>query len=389
MSASPFSFLRGSAIVMAADLGRLPATGLRVQLCGDAHLLNFGVFAAPDRSLIFDINDFDETLPGPWEWDVKRLATSLAVASREKGGQGREAALAATRSYREWMTRYAAMDNAKVWYARIAAEVALDAARSASAEKTARPATLLHNARMRDHLRAFAKLTTSVDGIPQFIEDPPVIMHLTRDEGAERRAFADYRRSLPDERRLFLERFRIVDLAFKLVGIGSVGTRTLVALLMGRDDGDPLILQLKEAKPSMLEAYASRSLYRNHGRRVVVGQRIMQAASDVLLGWIRGLGGDGRDYYVRQLHDMKGAIPIARVRPAGLGVYAELCGWTLARAHARSGDRMAIAAYLGRSDRFDQAVAGFAIAYADQTERDFEALKRAIERGRVAVERGV
>ena len=396
MSVSPFTFYRGAALVMAADLAGTPVSGLRVQLCGDAHLMNFGVFGAPDRTLIFDVNDFDETLPGPWEWDVKRLAASVVLAARHRGfttAQGRDAALAAVCSYRTWMARYAAADNRAVWYSRVTADAALALAQETAGARTKTTATMLAKARAHDSLQAFDKLTTVVDGVPRFVDRPPLIVHLGPDQadlaGAGRRAFADYRRTLSDDWRTLLDRYTFVDLAFKVVGVGSVGTRDLVVLLMGRDDGDPLILQLKEAGPSVLEPWAGRSRYSNHGHRVVAGQRLMQAASDIFLGWVRGGGAQRRDLYWRQLHDMKAAIPAEQVRPAGLELYAGLCGWTLARAHARSGDRMAIAAYLGAGDAFDRAVADFARAYADQAERDYALLSRAIKLGKVAVETGV
>jgi uncharacterized protein (DUF2252 family) len=396
MSVSPFTFYRGAALAMAADLSTTPTSGLRVQLCGDAHLMNFGVFGAPDRSLIFDINDFDETLPGPWEWDVKRFAASVVIAARDREfttAEGRDAALAAACSYRTWMARYAGMDNRSVWYSRVTADDALALVKETAGARKKTTAKMLAKARAHDNLQAFDKLTTVIDGVPRFVDRPPLLAHLTPEQAdlasAGRRAFADYRRTLSDEWRTLLDRYAFVDLAFKVVGVGSVGTRDLVVLLMGRDDGDPLILQLKEAKPSVLEAYAGRSRYSNHGHRVVAGQRLMQAASDTFLGWIRGTGPVRRDLYWRQLHDLKGSIPADRVRPAGLCMYAGLCGWTLARAHARSGDRMAIAAYLGTSDQFDRAIADFAEAYADQAERDFELLTKAIKRGEIKVETGV
>ena len=396
MSASPFAFYRGAALAMAADLAATPVSGLRVQLCGDAHLMNFGVFAAPDRSLIFDVNDFDETLPGPWEWDVKRLAASVMIAARDRGfaaGQGREAALSAVCSYRVWMNRYAEMDNRDVWYSRVMADDALALVKKTAGARTATTAAMLAKARSHDSLQAFDRLTTVVDGVPRFIDRPPLLSHLRPDQAdlayAGRRAFADYRRTLSEQWRILLDRYAFVDLAFKVVGVGSVGTRDLVVLFMGRDDGDPLILQLKEAKPSVLEAYAGRSRYARHGHRVVAGQRLMQAAGDPFLGWVRGTGTHGLDLYWRQLHDQKGSIPVDRVRPAGLCLYAGLCGWTLARAHARSGDRIAIAAYLGTGERFDLAVADFAAAYADQSERDFELLTKAVKAGRIAVETGI
>ncbi len=395
MSVSPFAFYRGAALAMAADLATTPTSGLRVQLCGDAHLMNFGVFAAPNRSLIFDVNDFDETAPGPWEWDLKRLATSIVIAARERGftaAQGHDAALAAVCSYRTWMARYATLDNRTVWYSRVTAEDALAIVKETAGARAKTTMAMVAKARTHNSIEAFHKLTTLIDGVPRFVDRPPLIAHLTAEQAAMedvgRRAFADYRRTLSDEWRTLLDRYAFVDLAFKVVGVGSVGTWDLIALFMGRDDGDPLILQLKEAGPSVLEAYAGRSRYANHGHRVVTGQRLMQAASDTFLGWVRASGPARRDLYWRQLHDLKGAIPVDRVRPAGLGVYAGLCGWTLARAHARSGDRMAIAAYIGSSDHFDQVIADFAEAYADQAERDYELVTKAIRQGRIEIATG-
>ena len=394
MSASPFTFFRGSALLMAHDLAATPTSGLHVQLCGDAHLMNFGVFGAPDRSLVFDVNDFDETLPGPWEWDLKRLATSLVIAARDRGfseQDGCDAVFAAVFSYQEWMARYAAMDNREVWYSRVAADTALTLVKATPGARNKTTAEVLRRARTRDNLRAFSKLTTVVGGVPQFIDDPPTVVHVPDHvAGLEQvglHAFPAYKATLRDDYRTLLDRYTFVDFARKVVGVGSVGTRDVIVLLLGRDDGDPLILQLKEAGPSVLEAFVGRSRYRNHGHRVVAGQRLMQATGDILLGWIQGTGaGHDRDYYVRQLHDMKGAIPVERVRPAGLALYGGLCGWTLARAHARTGDRLAIAAYLGSSERFVDAVARFAEIYADQAERDYELLTKAIRQGRIEVD---
>ncbi len=396
MAVSPFTFFRGSALTMAADLATMPVSGFRAQLCGDAHLMNFGVFAAPDRTLLFDVNDFDETLPGPWEWDVKRLAASVVVAARDVGltdAAGRDAALAAARAYREWMGRYAAMDNLEVWYSRVSAADALALAKATAGVRSKKTAAILAKAYTRTNLQAFSKLTETVDGLPRFVEAPPVLTHLAPEqtdmERTVRRAFGDYKKTLQDDRRALLDRYAFVDIALKVVGVASVGTVDMIVLMMGRDDGDPLILQLKQAGPSVLEAYVGRSAYRNHGHRVVAGQRLMQAASDIFLGWIRGGGAEPRDFYWRQLRDSKGSIPLERIRPAGLELYGEICGSTLARAHARSGDRMAIAGYLGRGDRFERAIAEFARVYADQVERDYERLIAAIRLGEVAAETGV
>jgi uncharacterized protein (DUF2252 family) len=404
MLASPFAFFRGGAAIMAADLVHTPVTGLRVQLCGDAHLANFGGFAAPDRQMVFDVNDFDETLPGPWEWDVKRLAASLAVAGRDRGFDDAERAAATgagVRGYRLAMRGFAAMGNLDVWYARLEAEPLL---RSWQDEAGARRKTIdkgLARAYRKGHLRAFEKLTHTVDGQPRIVSDPPLVVAIEDLLPPDQHALAEellhsvlraYRESLPNHRRHLLDGYRPVHFARKVVGVGSVGTRAWVGLLLGSDDGDPLFLQVKEAQRSVLEPYAGPSHYEFCGRRVVEGQRLMQAATDILLGWphgVRGPDGVVRDFYVRQLWDAKGSVPIEELTARGLGRYAHACGWTLARAHARSGDRGAIAAYLGQSDRFDRALVEFAEAYADQNERDFAALATAVESGRVEAETGV
>ena len=389
MLTSPFGFFRGAAAIMAADLATTPVTGLRVQLCGDAHLANFGGFAAPDRSLVFDLNDFDETLPGPWEWDVKRLAASVAVAGRDRGFAAeacRAAVLATVRAYREAMRRFAGMRTIEVWYARL--EVEQQFARwsdLAGAAERRRLHKTLAKARAKDSLRAMAKLTHQVNGDPRIVSDPPLVVPL-RDlleagdaQRVRERVGEDlraYDRSLQPDRRQLLGGYHPVDVAHKVVGVGSVGTRAWIVLLLGRDVSDPLFLQLKEAQRSVLEPFAGRSRWTNQGRRVVEGQRLMQAASDVLLGWLhvdRDVDGMPRDYYVRQLWDAKGAAPIETLAADEMAAYGEICGWTLARAHARTGDRAALAAYLGGSDRFDNALAAFAEAYADQNERDYAA----------------
>lgn len=395
MSVSPFTFFRGATALMAYDLASTPVSGIRVQLCGDAHLSNFGVFASPERELLFDLNDFDETLPGPWEWDVKRLAASVVIAGRAKGfvpAANRGAALAAARGYREWMARYAQMGDLDVWYAHVSAKDVLATATTRKGTKDT--AAYLKTAHTRGNLSAFSKLTEMVNGRPRIIDAPPIIEHLPEDqadlENSGRREFAEYRASLEDDRRTLLGRYRVVDVARKAVGVGSVGTRCFIVLLLGRDDGDPLFLQLKEAGRSVLEAHLPKSRYRNHAQRVVAGQRLMQASSDIFLGWAKG--GEPNlpaDYYWRQLRDMKLSAPVEDLPPQGLTDYAYLCGWTLARAHARSGDRMAISAYLGNSDRFDQAAASFSETYADQTERDYERLLQAVKDGALQVETGV
>jgi uncharacterized protein (DUF2252 family) len=379
---------------MASDLASTPNSGLMVQACGDAHLLNFGVFASPERTLLFDVNDFDETLPGPWEWDLKRLAASVVVAGRAESftkEQNRDAALAVGRAYREWMTRYAEMGDLDVYYSRVAAQEVLELATTVRGVRTKKAEQILAKARTRDSIQAFAKLTEIVDGTPRIIDAPPLITHLDEPdiEHIAKRAFSDYRRTLQEDHRELIDRYQWVDIAMKVVGVGSVGTQALIVLLLGRDDGDPLFLQLKQAGPSVLEPYVAKSRYQNHAHRVVAGQRKMQAASDIFLGWIRATGPQHRDFYWRQLRDMKGSIETEGARPAGLAMYAGVCAWTLARAHARSGDRIAIAAYLGKNDTFDLALADFAEAYAGQVERDFEVLTKAITSGRVQVETGV
>lgn len=395
MATSPFAFYRGAAAVMAADLAHTPACGITTQLCGDAHLSNFGVYASPERTLLFDLNDFDETHPGPFEWDVKRLAASLVVAARGNGFDSQvslDAARAAVRSYREHMTAYAAMRDLDVWYTRVSAEDALDIARHTLGVRKKATERNVDKARTRDSLQAQDKLTAVVDGRRRIVDDPPLITHVAAASDAldrELRAvFEAYRRSLEDDRRALANRYTFVDFARKVVGVGSVGTRCFVALFEGRDGDDPLFLQVKEAGPSVLEPFTQRSSYANHGHRVVAGQRLMQAASDIFLGWVRDA--QGRHYYWRQLRDMKGSLAAEEIRrPAGLIVYAAVCGWALARAHARGGDRIAIASYLGATSRFDRAVARFAELYADQTERDHETLVKAIAAGKVAAESGV
>jgi len=394
MSTSPFAFYRGSAAVMTADLAKTPVSGIRTQLCGDAHLSNFGTFASPERTLLFDINDFDETLPGPFEWDVKRLAASVVVAGRDLGftrTECREAALAAARSYREWMATYAEMRDLEVWYARVSAGDTVAAARAAGGTRVKRAEHAVAKARTRDSLQALGKLTAVVDGRRRIVDSPPLIVHLSAAESAIEQvvhaAFAAYRRTLEDDRRVLVDRYTFVDMARKVVGVGSVGTHCFIGLFQGRDEQDPLFLQVKQAGPSVLEACLGRSAYRNHAHRVVAGQRLMQAAGDIFLGWIGDIG--GRHYYWRQLRDMKGSVGAVDVVPRGLVVLANLCGWALARAHARAGDRLAIAGYLGSGDSFDRAVAGFAAAYADQNELDYQRLLKAIKTGEVKAETGV
>jgi uncharacterized protein (DUF2252 family) len=404
MLASPFAFFRGAAAAMAADLAHTPSSGITVQLCGDAHLSNFGGFAAPDRELVFDINDFDETARGPWEWDVKRLAASIAIAGRELGltaGQRRDALEAALRAYREAMREFAELRNLELWYVRLDVHRLLS---HVGDEMSRRERTAFDRrvagASSKDHLRAMSKLTTRVDGALRIVARPPRIVPVeallpaAASDGLEevmRTLLRAYRRSLPAERRHLLEGYRYRHMARRVGGIGSVGTRTWIVLLTGRDADDPLFLQVKEAGRSVLEPYAGRSPVRNHGQRVVQGQRLMQVDGDIFLGWLGGAGLDGtpRDYHVRQLWDWKLGADVESMSPARLGVYGALCAWTLARAHARTGDRIAIGAYLGRGTVFDRAVAAFAETYADQNERDHAALAEAVRAGRLAAEPGV
>ena len=397
MLVSPFTFYRGAALPMAADLATTPASGLRVQLCGDAHLSNFGAFASPERRLVFDVNDFDETLPGPFEWDVKRLAASLAVAGRDNGFPAkarRKIALAATESYRTAMRAFAQQPLLEVWYAHLDIEPALSEFRSqVKASRLKEAQKLLAKAHTADSTKALGKLTAMVDGQRRIISDPPMIVPVEEvfaDVQADaiyqliNSVLGKYRRTLQSDRRHLLEQFTMVQLARKVVGVGSVGTRAWIVLMDAGDGVEPLFLQAKEAQPSVLAEYAGRSQYANQGERVVAGQHLMQAQSDIFLGWTRITGPDGvdRDFYVRQLRDWKFSVPIEVMLPAGMTVYARLCGWTLARAHARSGDRVALAAYLGGSARFDQAIAEFAETYADQNERDYAALQAAVKDGK-------
>ena len=392
MMASPFAFMRGSATVMANDLASTPKTGIHTQLCGDAHLSNFGAYASPERALLFDLNDFDETLPGPWEWDVKRLAASFVVAGRGNGFDAadcRKAAQASVASYRQRMTQFSEMGELEVWYSRVGEEEVRSLLTAAKTKnKTIKKLSKnARKARGRDSLQALSKLTRVVDGRRMINDDPPLLERIP--EGDETRAqvyaiLESYKRTLQEDRRHLLGRYRFVDAARKVVGVGSVGTRAYVVLLEGRDENDPLFLQVKEASASVLESYVESNTHEHHGHRVVAGQRLMQAASDIFLGWFRGP--EGRDFYWRQLKDMKGSANVESMSPDELALYAGLCGWALARAHARSGDSVRIAAYLGKSERFDVAIADFAQAYADQTEMDHTALCAAVKAGRVAAD---
>ncbi len=395
MAESAFAYYRGTPAVMAFDLAPTPRTDILVQASGDAHLSNFGLFASPERALVFDSNDFDETLPGPWEWDVKRLAASIVIAGRANGFSAariREAAMSGVRGYRQWMDRYAGMRLLDVWYASITDADIRDAAAATgmlqgrdAAGRRARFEAIFSKARQRDGMRAFEKLTGVVGGRRIILEDPPVIVHVDTEGGpaALEKVFTDYRSTMPENRRAFLERYRFVDFALKVVGVGSVGTRCFVILLEGRDENDPLLLQAKEATASVMEPYLEPSEHDSHGQRVVVGQQLMQATSDIFLGWTRGPG--GRAFYMRQLWDMKGSVDTTTLQVPGLNFYSGLCGWALARAHARTGDAAAISAYLGTADTFDGAIADFAETYADLNERDYAAYVAAIKAGTVTV----
>ena len=430
MMVSPFTFYRGAAKIMAADLAGTPVAGLDAQLCGDAHLSNFGVFASPERRLMFDVNDFDETLPGPVEFDVKRMAASFTIAARNNGftkADGRAATLASVAAYREAMAAFASMRTMDIWYAHLDEDQLLDAVGSAAAKgaehakaakkgskearkkareqeelarlaqkRTVKAAAKAHT---RDSLQALSKLGEMVDGSYRIVSQPPVVVPardlaatygLSSDEvtqaiGEQLRA---YLTTLDHDRRQLLERFRVVDVARKVVGVGSVGTRAFIVLLQGRDADDPLFLQIKEATSSVLEEHLRKSRYRHQGERVVRGQRMMQAASDIFLGWTRGLD-TSRHFYWRQLRDMKGSAVVEAMTPLGLPMYAQACGWTLARAHARSGDAVAMSGYFGGSDAFDKAIAGFSERYADQNEQDYEAFAKAVRSGRLEARAGV
>lgn len=383
MAASPFAFYRGAAAIMAADLADSPVSGLTVQLCGDAHLMNFGAYAGPDRRLVFDVNDFDETLPGPWEWDVKRLAASVTIATREIGrpeSYVRRATLAAVRGYRVRMRDLAEQTNLGAWYARIDVEKLRDA----MPDETLRDEVqqMIADAGQRDRFRSLQKLTEVRDGTRRFVDEPPVIARLSPEhEETVREILTRYPPSLPRSYQAILARYTLADVAHKVVGVGSVGLTAFVAFYTGRDDADPFFLQLKEARRSALEDHLPKSRKATPGQRVVDGQQLMQATGDIFLGHVRGRS--GRHFYVRQLTDMKWSADLARMSRRGLGLYVWLCGEALARAHARSGDRIAIAGYLGGSDRFDEAVADFAAAYADQNRADYEALLAAIGSGRI------
>jgi uncharacterized protein (DUF2252 family) len=404
MLVSPFTFYRGAAKIMAGDLAATPRSGLEVQCCGDAHLSNFGVFASPERRLIFDLNDFDETLPGPWEWDVKRLAASVLIAARHNGFAVKEQeriVLSTVEAYRNAMRDFAGMSNLDVWYARMDTEAAVAELGGQLKPKMAkRTEKTLAKARTRDSMSAFSKLTETVDGQVRIVDQSPLIVPLHNlAGGADDRIFNDLRQvlrgyldTLQFDRRVLVEQYQLSDFARKVVGVGSVGTRAYIALMLGRDGKDPLFLQMKEAEASVFEEFLGPSQFSNHGERVVVGQRLMQASSDIFLGWLHvesGLDKRSRDFYGRQLRDWKGSAEIEQMVPKGLELYGGLCGWTLARAHARSGDRIAVAAYLGSGATFDRAILEFSNAYAEQNQRDYEALSAAVASGKVKAQTGL
>jgi len=404
MLVSPFTFYRGAAMIMAHDLGPTPRSGLTVQCCGDAHLSNFGVFASPERRLVFDVNDFDETLPGPWEWDVKRLAVSMLIAARDNGYRAKDEeriVLDTVARYRTAMAEFASMSDLDVWYSRLEIESLIEELAPQFKQKLVqRTEQALAKARTKDSMTAFSKLTESVNGEVRIVDQSPLIVPIEQlAPGQEREEMFEalhqllrgYRQTLEFDRRVLLEQFRLTDFARKVVGVGSVGTRAWIALLLGRDE-DPLFLQMKEAEASVMEKILGPSEFSNHGERVVTGQRLMQATSDIFLGWLHvrsGLDEKPRDFYGRQLKDWKGSAEIEQMVPKGMATYGTLCGWTLARAHARSGDRIAIASYLGNSDRFDRAILEFSEAYAEQNERDYIALAEAVKSGRIEAQSGV
>lgn len=383
MLRSPFTFLRGSAALMAYDLATTPKTDIIVQACGDCHLLNFGFFATPERNLVFDINDFDETLPAPWEWDLKRLVVSFVIAGRDSDLSDREskaAAIDCARSYREHLREYSRLSPLEVWYTRIGVEQVLEMAPDEKTRKIREQMMTKARERIIEHL--YPKIVTQSGGRNRFVDQPPILYHVNEPdwETLVREGLEDYRQSLPEERRVLFDRYQLEDFALKVVGIGSVGTRCYIALLFS-EDNHPLILQVKEACPSVLEPYTAKSQYENQGQRVVTGQRLMQSSSDIFLGWTQGRRGN--NFYLRQLRDMKFSLPIEGVSAVQLQRYAEFCGWTLARAHAKSGDAATISGYLGKGDQFDLALGDFAIAYAEQTEQDHAALVEAVKTGRV------
>jgi uncharacterized protein (DUF2252 family) len=410
MMVSPFTFYRGAARIMASDLSHTPTAGLMVQLCGDAHLSNFGVFASPERRLLFDLNDFDETLPGPFEYDVKRLAASLTIAARNNAytpADARGMALEAAKSYRESMASFAQMRTMDIWYAHMDEDELMAGVRNTAAKSTDKKGGKLvkraqksaEKAHTRDSLQALSKLGELVDGQYRIVSQPPIVVPFRElastygfdpadFEGLVNQQFRAYRNTLQDDRRHLLERFQVIDMARKVVGVGSVGTRAFIVLLQGRDEDDPLFLQVKEATTSVLEDHLPKSRYKHHGERVVHGQRLMQAASDIYLGWTKGVD-TTRHFYWRQLRDMKGSAVVEGMQPFAMQYYADICGWTLARAHARTGDPVAIAAYLGSSDKFDRAIASFSERYADRNEEDYAAFAEAVKSGKIEATEGI
>jgi uncharacterized protein (DUF2252 family) len=411
MLVSPFTFYRGAALIMASDLSTTPRSGLTAQVCGDAHLSNFGIFGSPERNLVFDCNDFDETLPGPWEWDVKRLAASFVIAARERGFSKTvraDAVLSLGRVYRQAMRQMAGMTNLEVWYSHVDVDTGVELLKAEAVQRKSKDVQhiaetadrIVAKALAKDSMKAVDKLCTVVDGQHHIISEPPLIVPVQElfpamqsDLMLEKfhEVLRKYRATLPTDRKHLLEQFKFVEMARKVVGVGSVGTRAWILLLQGPRPDDVLFLQAKEAEASVLERFTKKSAYNNHGARVVAGQRVMQASSDIFLGWQRSDGIDGvaRDYYVRQLQDWKGSVDIESAIPAGMQAYGDLCGHTLARAHARSGDRIAIASYLGNGGEFEKALVRFAETYADQNERDYEVFARACKKGRLQVERGI
>ena len=406
MMVSPFTYYRGAALPMASDLATTPVSGLTVQACGDAHLSNFGVFGSAERNLVFDVNDFDETLPGPWEWDVKRLAASMEVAARSNGfsdKQRRKIVAGTVAGYRQAMRDFAGMSQLGIWYARADIDQLRAQLESKMDDRQRKlVAKGAAKARTRDSMEELGKLTTSVDGQLRIMADPPLLVPIEDllADPSQRSALeseihsimSKYRRTLATDRRYLIDQYEFVHMARKVVGVGSVGTRCWIVLMLGRDESDPLFLQVKEAEESVLSRFLGASEFANMGQRVVAGQRLMQASSDIFLGWHRvaaGLDGKQRDFYVRQLRDWKFSLDVDAMVPGGMRMYGEVCGWTLARAHARSGDAIAIAAYLGGSDVFDQAIAQFADAYADQNERDHDAVLEAVKAGRIVAEQGL
>ncbi|MEA3441626.1 MAG: DUF2252 domain-containing protein [Chloroflexota bacterium] len=406
MLESPFSFLRGSAVVMVNDLENSPITGIQAILCGDAHLSNFGVFATPERRLVFDINDFDETYPGPWEWDLKRLAASAVVAGRENGfseKKSRSLAVAVSEVYRHAMGKFSEANTLDVWYYHVPADAVLEVFERSSKKGGKSTQKMMEKARTKTHQQTLEKLTKFEDGRRRIISDPPLLVPL-RDMGLEKYldeealrqlakesvedSWKQYLDSLPDERRYLLRRFKIRDMALRVGGVGSVGTRCVIALLEGESEDDALILQLKEAGPSVLEAKLTERRYSEHAERVVTGQRLMQATSDIFLGWHTSQLSD-RNYYWRQLKDMKGSVEVAEMDYKGLRTYLGVCAWCLARAHARTGDEASISGYIGKNDTFPEAIGDFAVAYADQTERDYQALVEAVKSGRIDAQMGI